>query len=210
VPTSPTRVYRVWAITSSLGCVALLAYIVASHVTAPAPAAPAPPAAPGDGTLEVPRALQGLPQEWMRASGEGDPTGYVALLDPDSARLLVVERCRHRGYFDLERGEPRDTRWSFCETVVEGSIASIEDDALVVQGDGERITRIGYAVEGTADAPRLLLSLGDTSIPLDPGSKNDLYQLLDRLPAIRAEHDAMLGTRDSRRPDGGDRDPSRD
>jgi hypothetical protein len=191
------RAYKLWAIASSALCAVLIAYIVASHATAPdgdgQPAAEAAPAPDPSGIpTEVPAALRGLPTEWVHRAAEDARIGWSVVLDPTGTRELIAERCTHRGYFDLDAGTPRDTDWRFCETVLAGSIVALDDDELAVRAPTGEIRRVGYAVEGTPDTPRLVLVLGGRPTVLVPGTRNDLYQQMDRVPAIRAEHEALL------------------
>jgi len=190
VASGAERFYRAWAIVSSLACLALVAYIAA------APGRPDPEAGPGAETgtagLALPPALQRLPREWASGPAGGEPVGHAVLLDLTGSGELMVERCRHRGYFDFERGAPRSDDWSFCESLLAGSIESVSGEALVVRVATGGSRRIGYGVRGEGGAPRLVLELDEARLELAPGSRNDLFQRLDQLPAILAERDAML------------------
>lgn len=189
------RLYRLWAIASSLLCLALLAYIAAAWWLAPGSvdgqrAAASSTGLPGAEPASIPTRLRNLPPEWMSRALAPGPTGHAVLIDLAHARELIVERCTHRGHFDASRGVPRETDWSFCELVVRGAIESATDSELAVRGADGTLQR--FAVELTGPSRELLLTLGDLRLELVEGSRNDLYQRMEAEPEVAAEHQAML------------------
>lgn len=198
-----TRAYKLWAIASSTLCLLLVGYIVASHVTAPT----------GDGRMGgssgleteivVPDALRELPQEWMSAELEKGARGHSVGVRFAPSGEFIAERCTHRGYFDIDRGERRASDWPFCEMLLEGRVTAIRDGAVTVRSADGTLAEVAMQSIGTLEAPRLVLDLNGAPLELVPGSRNDLYQRMEALPRIQAEREAMLQGEAGTRP--GDR-----
>jgi hypothetical protein len=192
MPSSPSsRFIRVWALASTALCVVLVGYIVASHWSSVAsddgPAAAAPLA-----IAPIPQAWRDLPSEWMSQTTEPDHTGHVVLLDLAANREVIVERCRHRGYFDRLRGQPREADWSFCEPIVRGHIESVDRDGFALRRTDGRVAHVGISVERGSTVPRLILAFEGVRLALAPGTKNELYQQMESSPDIREEREALL------------------
>jgi hypothetical protein len=179
--------YRLWAIASSGLCIGLAAYILAGEGDRAARRGEPP-----EGPAPLPPELRGLPREWISERNGPDHTGHAVVLDLEVARELIVERCRHRGYFDEERGEPVPEQWSFCESDVSGRVVEAESGRLAVRDREARELDVPMEVSRATPAPRLALEIEGARLELVPGSKNDLFQRLEAEPAIRAGKERSL------------------
>ncbi len=215
MPGRTPRLYRVWAIASSTLCVALVGYIIASHVEesrsenlrtealaserqalteAAGPEATSPsdrPAAPPPATPSLPEGLRDLESEWISAADGPGNSGHAILIDLERRRELIVERCRHGGYFDEERQVPKPPDWR-CETIVAGRVAGIEGSTFTVLGRHRGASRVSVARSGRGSSARLELTIDGDRISLAPGSKNDLLQRFERKPEIKVSKQRMF------------------
>ncbi len=138
----------------------------------------------------VPEAFNEMPNEW-RSRFDGEHfEGYAILFDP-ARREVIVEQCRHPGYYDEKRGVAVEDRWEFCKGVMWGSLKQIEESsAIAVDRTGQTID-IELSLNAETRPPQLLLSFGDHSMVLEPGSKNDLLQAMESSPKILGQRDQL-------------------
>ncbi len=96
---------------------------------------------------------------------------------PDPARReVIVEQCRHPGYYDEKRGVAVEDRWEFCKGVMWGSLKQIEESsAIAVDRTGQTID-IELSLNAETRPPQLLLSFGDHSMVLSLAVRTICYR----------------------------------
>ncbi|NND59983.1 MAG: hypothetical protein HKN49_06905 [Gammaproteobacteria bacterium] len=139
-------------------------------------------------TYSVPDALAELPGEW-RTQFDDEYGGYAILFDP-GRRELIVEQCAHPGYID-RTGAPVELGWEFCESVLWGTLATLDSDGALVRDRRRGSVEVELSLSG-GDPPKLSLAFADHDMVLIPGSKNDLFQAIDRSPEMMAQRERKL------------------
>ncbi len=135
--------------------------------------------------FSIPTSFTGLATEWRTETGGTADAGYAILFEPQSRRM-IVDRCLHRGYFDLAANRPVEPG-EFCKTVLSGSLSSLEEkEAKVTTRDGASVDASLALVEDSG-VKRLRIAFGDHEMLLVPGSKNDLFQEIERTPRIEEQ-----------------------
>lgn len=72
--------------------------------------------------FSIPAGYRDLPAEWRSdIPAIEDGHGYAARFDP-LQREVIVERCQHPGYFDLQQERPVEPATDFCTRLVWAAI----------------------------------------------------------------------------------------
>jgi hypothetical protein len=131
----------------------------------------------------IPDAFTSLPSEWRSLLTEDSFGGYAILFDPPR-REIIIEQCRHPGYFNPNTGQPVPDGIEFCVNVLWGQLLSLdESSAQVMARDGNQLD-LSLALTREGDQSHLGLSFPDHQMKLVPGSKNDLFQDMDTIPVM--------------------------
>lgn len=150
----------------------------------------------------VPDAFADLPAEWHTPFDGTKLDGYAIAFDPHR-RQVIVEQCRHRGYVDSRTGDIVQPGWEFCDNVLRATLARLDAQSATAIGPAQEPVELALALEGAENEPRLALSFPGHRMVLQPGSKNDLYQAMDRSPRMRQEkevfHRTLIREEDARR-----------
>lgn len=139
-----------------------------------------------EAVYSVPDAFVGLPTEWRTQFNGVDFNGYAILFDP-FRQEIIVEQCRHPGHFDEALNRPIEAGTSFGKIVLWSRInllSSLMANVTTRDGKPEEIKLSLTEKEGQR---HLALSFGNHVMDLIPGSKNDLYQAMDRTPEMRRQ-----------------------
>jgi len=99
----------------------------------------------------VPKHLQAIDQQWrttLTLSPDGYPTGYAALFDPQR-REVIVEHCRHSGYFDEQSQRPTPFN-EFCTGVLWAELLQFTDHGAQLRQRGREADqhKSGAATQG--------------------------------------------------------------
>lgn len=141
----------------------------------------------------VPAVLDGMPSEWRSPFDGKNFHGYAILFDP-MRREVIVEKCRHPGYFDERKGVAVDGGWDFCNNVLWGSLVRIDEfSATAVNRAGQEL-ELELTLDGEGDERRLSLSFPGHAMVLQAGSKNDLLQALEFAPQMQKQKDRLMKT----------------
>lgn len=192
-----------WAIGATALALILLGYMIGRTGGGPNPAplsvaanlatstetGPSVQPEPADPYL-VPVALAGMPAEW-RTPFRQELAGYAILFDL-KRRELIVEQCAHPGYFDEGTGREILQNWEFCEPVLWSRLVEIDETSVKAIDRRRGRVELELAADREADPPSLSLSFGDHDMRLIPGSKNDLFQAMDRSSAIEQQRDKVI------------------
>lgn len=138
----------------------------------------------------IPATLSGLPAEW-RTPFEDRYEGYAILFDPQR-RELIVEQCAHRGYLDERSGVPVPEGWEFCANALWGQVQELTEHSATVADNRRGVVLVSLDMDTASDPPQLELSFAGHDMVLVPGSKNDLFQDMDRSEPIRAQRMAVM------------------
>ncbi|MFK8032165.1 MAG: hypothetical protein AB8G18_18185 [Gammaproteobacteria bacterium] len=198
---------KTWAIVATALALVLLGIVIGRH-TEPVPTviAEAPveyetdtqtSTEPGRSreveVYRIPVQFNGIKSEWRseveRAGLSGDEqlSGYSALFDPER-RQVIVEECRHAGYFDQNTGKPIDgASVDFCTVIMKGRLTQLTERSAVVETGINESIDVSLELDQSDEQPQLSMVLNERRIELIPGSRNDLYQLMDVSPKIKAQ-----------------------
>ena len=197
-----SRALTIWAVTASVVAVAAvgtLGYVLGQRsVPTAAPMLAAASAVNTDPTAaavaappaySVPEMFAGVPTQWRSNVGEM-PAAYAALFDPQR-RQVIVEHCRHPGY-DPDDRDALAGVGNMCSPVLRAQIAELTDTLAIGRArDGQRIeVRIDASLQQSP--PRLRLRFDHHDADLQPGSKNDLVQALESIPAIAQQKNLYM------------------
>lgn len=169
------------AVTALSGLVLLLAGVIAGQNLERSRRAEPPPTAGADpanaaAPVQPPRSAT---EYWItRPERDATRTGFSAWAVLRPGGNLVVERCRAP---DRATRTPGQDPYPIpeCEELVDGTIAVLGDDHLVVATPQGRRT-LRYALARSGGIESLRLDTGE-EVELVPGSRNDLFQRLMRL-----------------------------
>lgn len=198
-----------WAITATVLMVLAVGYAFGKNADRSSPAVVSQPVyrvseASTDGRHvgdEVPQAesyvipdvYAAMPTEWRSDNDGTSRDGYAILLDP-VRRELIVEKCHHAGYFDFKSGQSIEQNSEFCDVVLWSTLAMLApENASAVSRDGRHVD-VALVVNNDGAEPVLSLSFGDHQMELVAGSKNDLLQIMESLPAIQKQKDAWVAS----------------
>lgn len=141
-----------------------------------------------------PAPVQSVPPQ---AAPALSPTEYwISTTEMDAGRLgfsswvvlrpggsFLVERCKAPDYAMAERsGVAPELPLPACETLIDGSTAQMSEKQLVVRSRDGSLRTFGFTLAKRGATESLFLDL-ERRVELVPGSKNDLYQRLQRIPA---------------------------
>ena len=131
----------------------------------------------------IPETFTSLPSEWHTVFIENNFEGYAILFDP-LRREVIIEQCRHPGYFDPSIGQPLPEDREFCANVLWGQLLNMDENSAHVRA--RKGNELDLALELTSDfgRSRLSVSFPDHQMVLVPGSKNDLFQGMDNTPVM--------------------------
>jgi hypothetical protein len=140
---------------------------------------------PGDEPVAflIPAAFTSIPSEWHTIIKEDSFDGYAILFDPPR-REVIIEKCRHPGYFDPESGQPLPEGMEFCTNVLWGQILVMDEQSAVVQARNGEQLKLTLSLTAKDEQSHLALSFPGHQMNLVPGSKNDLFQALERNPVM--------------------------
>lgn len=161
---------------------------VAENAGHPAPGASAPTSTDAESDNQpapyvIPDAFVSLPSEWRTAYDEGDYHGYAILFDPPR-REVIIEKCFHPGHFSQETGQPVPEGWEFCDNVLWGQLVSLDEHTAHVQARNGTQLDLTLSLDNEDGQSHLALSFPGHSMDLIPGSKNDLFQAMDKSPEM--------------------------
>lgn len=160
--------------------------VAAQGVPMTDPSRPAEARAPA---YTVPEEFSDAPTQWRTEVGS-KPAAYAALFDP-SRRELIVEHCKHPGY-DVEGGRNLVQDGEVCARVLTARLASLtREQAVALDRDGQRVdVRIDASL--AEQTPSLRLRFGDHDVDMVPGTRNDMFQALERIPAIATQKEKYM------------------
>lgn len=140
---------------------------------------------PGDKpeAFVIPAAFTSIPSEWHTIISEDSFDGYAILFDPPR-REVIIEKCRHPGYFDPEADRPSPQGVEFCTNVLWGQLLAMDEHSAMVQTRSGKQLELSLSLTTEDGQSQLALSFPDHQMNLVPGSKNDLFQTLDRKPVM--------------------------
>ncbi|MEM7082841.1 MAG: hypothetical protein AAF465_08905 [Pseudomonadota bacterium] len=160
-----------------------------------------PDALPTPDPYQVPDWLTRAPKEWRTAFTD-KPSGYALLLDTSQRRLLI-DRCKHYGFFDARSNRPREQSGPRCERLLTGTLLAFNGNTVRTQLiSGETIDVVltpERSVSGN-DHPieQITLAFKRESLTLIPGQTNDLMSQISKLPSIRREYQQLFEFRQER------------
>lgn len=134
-------------------------------------------------TFIIPAVFTSIPSEWHTIINEDSFDGYAILFDPPH-REVIIEKCRHPGYFDPETDRPLPQGVEFCTNVLWGQLLAMDEHSAMVQARSGKKLELSLSLTTEDGQPQLALSFPDHQMNLVPGSKNDLFQTLDRKPVM--------------------------
>ena len=134
-------------------------------------------------TFIIPAVFTSIPSEWHTIISEDSFDGYAILFDPPR-REVIIEKCRHPGYFDPEADRPLPQGVEFCTNVLWGQLLAMDEHSAVVQTRSGKQLELSLSLTTEDGQSQLALSFPDHQMSLVPGSKNDLFQALDRNPIM--------------------------
>ena len=138
-------------------------------------------------TYNIPDTFNAIPSEWRTAPASGSFSGYAALFDP-RRREVIVEQCRHPGYIDPRSGQPLDTTGTeFCTPVLWATLESLEEHAARARDRSGESVDLALDYSGADQQPQLTMEFKGHQITLVTGSKNDLFQEMERFPEMVAQ-----------------------
>jgi len=138
-------------------------------------------------TYNIPDNFDAMPSEWRTASADGDFSGYAALFDPQR-REVIVEQCRHPGYIDPASGQPLDTTGTeFCTPVLWATLESLDERSARARDRNGESVDLALDYSGADQHPQLTLEFKGHQVTLVTGSKNDLFQEMERSPEMMAQ-----------------------
>jgi hypothetical protein len=144
-------------------------------------------------TFTIPESLNIMPSEWRTAFIGEEYSGYAALFEPQRQEV-IVEQCRHPGYIDPSTDQPMKTATEFCSPVLWATLVSLDEDSAIARDrNGESVNlALAYSGEESGEEDggsenrqaQLMLSFEGHEVTLVPGSKNDLFQEMERSPEM--------------------------
>lgn len=138
-------------------------------------------------TFNIPDTFNAMPSEWRTAPADGDFSGYAALFDPQR-REVIVEQCRHPGYIDPRSGEPLDTTGTeFCTPVLWATLEPLDEHSARARDRSGESVDLALAYSGADQQPQLAMEFKGHQVTLVTGSKNDLFQEMERSPEMMAQ-----------------------
>ncbi|MFK7958454.1 MAG: hypothetical protein AB8B96_20350 [Lysobacterales bacterium] len=139
-----------------------------------------------DNSPTIAQAALQWPTEWRTRLNNDQYLGYAILLDPGRGDV-IVEQCRHLGYFDDAVGKPIDLGNEFCTPVLQAKLTELtQTSARAMRRDGSSVD-LSLSVGGDEDQPELTLSFPGHTMNLIAGSKNDLRQAMDNTPEMKSQ-----------------------
>lgn len=138
-------------------------------------------------TYNIPDSFDAMPSEWRTAPASGDFSGYAALFDPQR-REVIVEQCRHPGYMDPRSGQPLETTGTeFCVPVLWATLESLDERSARARDRSGESVDLALSYSGLDKQPRLTMEFKGHKVTLVTGSKNDLFQDIERSPEMMAQ-----------------------
>ena len=131
----------------------------------------------------IPTAFTSIPSEWHTIIIEDSFDGYAILFDPPR-REVIIEKCRHPGYFDPEAGQPLPEGVEFCTNVLWGQLLAMDEHSASVHARNGKQLELNLSLTTEDGQSQIALSFPGHQMNLVPGSKNDLFQALDRKPVM--------------------------
>ena len=131
----------------------------------------------------IPAAFTSIPSEWHTVIIENGFDGYAILFNP-TRREVIIEKCRHPGYFDLETGQPFPEGVNFCTNVLWGQLLVMDERSAKVQARSGGQLELSLSLTAEDGQSQLALSFPGHQMKLVPGSKNDLFQAMERSPTM--------------------------
>ena len=138
-------------------------------------------------TYNIPDSFDEMPSEWRTAPANGDFSGYAALFDPQR-REVIVEQCRHPGYMDPRSGQPLETTGiEFCVPVLWATLESLDERSARARDRSGESVDLALNYSGIDTQPQLTMEFKGHKVTLVTGSKNDLFQEMERSPEMMAQ-----------------------
>ena len=81
--------------------------------------------------------------------------------------------------------------WEFCESVLWGTLVQLDEQGALVRDRRRGTIEVELSLRD-GDPPTLSLAFADHDMVLIPGSKNDLYQLMDRSPDMMVQRERKI------------------
>ena len=148
--------------------------------------------APAADNYAIPKTFESMPKEWRTATFGDDFAGYAALFDP-VRREVIVEQCQHPGYIDPNTGTPLDTMGvEFCLPVLWAKLESLNEQSAMARNRTGELVELTLAYDAENSQPQLALNFENHEVTTVPGSKNDLFQDMERAPEIAAQKRKMF------------------
>lgn len=134
-------------------------------------------------TFVVPEAFTSLPSEWHTVLTDGGYDGYAIVFDPPR-REVIIEQCRHPGYFNMKTGQPVADGLEFCTIVLWGEMQTMDESSAQVKARAGELLDLTFSLTNEDKQSQLALSFPGHQMNLVSGSKNDLYQAMESAPAM--------------------------
>ena len=126
----------------------------------------------------IPETFTSLPSEWHTVLSDAGFDGYAILFDPPR-REVIIEQCRHPGYFNTETGQPLAEDIEFCTIVLWGEMQSMDESSAQVKPRTGELLDMTLSLTNEDNQSRLSLAFSGHQMNLVPGSKNDLFQAME-------------------------------
>ncbi|MFK8032401.1 MAG: hypothetical protein AB8G18_19430 [Gammaproteobacteria bacterium] len=133
--------------------------------------------------FKVPESMMGMEQEWRSVTVD-TIEGYAILFAPES-RQLIVEHCRYDRYQLDDNGRPVESYDDFCSEALRGTWETLSETEGVVRSANGSTTELTLDAKLGQESPSLEIRFTDHHLALSPGSKNDLVQAFEQLPAVK-------------------------
>ncbi len=193
------NVLMVWAISATIVAVAAIGYALGKHSALPAEnvvSSAALNTTDGNGphvsmpAFSIPARFKGAPAEWRSVLAKNDLQGYAVLFET-ATQTLIVEDCTHRGYEVDVNGRPVLSTAEFCKEVAWTSMVTLADDELVARTREGGTIQVALELDEQADPPVLHMSFDGHRAKLVPGSKQDLFVIMERVESIAKQKEAF-------------------
>lgn len=126
----------------------------------------------------IPTAFTSLPSEWHTVLTDDGFDGYAILFDPPR-REVIIEQCRHPGYFNTETGQSLPRGLEFCTNVLWGEMQTMDESSAQVKSRNGELLDMTLSLSSEDGQSQLAVSFPGHQMNLVPGSKNDLFQAMD-------------------------------